>query len=289
MEAHTPRLPSRASRDRVLADDPELVELGLQTDAAHINLHFYNFEKHDYSARELEAITGVYDAALGDLDVALAELFKGLEHEGLLQNTIVVLTSDHGENLGDHHLFNHRFTLADSLTHVPLIAWVPGQPGGRLSGPVSTMDLFPTLCDWAGIPVPEGLEGAHLLDAPRPAVTRMELPLRREVETVQSVHADVDIEPWMRSGYAVVGAELGKVVRWDQGAVEGFDLAADPGERSPMAADEQLLGVLADWVASVPAYDPSLRTAADEPVHVRASQADLRAALEAMGYTAPDE
>ncbi len=289
MEAHTPRIPSRASRDRVLADDPELVELGLATDAGHINLHFYNFGKHDYTERELEAITGVYDASLGDLDAALAELWKGLEDEGLLDNTIVVLTSDHGENLGDHHLFNHRFTLAESLTHVPLVVWAPGLPSGRLRAPVTTMDLFPTLCAWAGVPVPDALKGIHLLDAPRPAVTRMELPLLREIETVKNVHPDVAVEPWVKSGHALVGDGLGKVIRWDERPAEGYDLSRDPGETSPVEPDPQLLEAVERWRASVPAYDPSKRTEADEPVHVRAGQEDLRAHLEALGYVADDE
>jgi arylsulfatase A-like enzyme len=289
MEAHTPRIPSRASRDRVLADDPELVELGLRTDAAHINLHFYNFGKHSYSEREIEAIEGVYDATLADLDIALAELFKGLESEGLLDDTIIVLTSDHGENLGDHGLFNHRFTLAESLTHVPLVVWAPGQPGGRLRGPVTTMDLFPTLAAWAGLPVPEHLDGIHLLDAPRPAVTRMEPPLRREIETVQSVHPDVAVDPWMKSGHALVDPTLHKVVRWDARPVQGFDLASDPAEERPIEADPEVLGAVESWRASVPPYDPSKRGPGDDPVHVRASQEELRQGLEALGYTTDDE
>lgn len=289
MEAHTPRIPSRASRDRVLADDPELVPLGLATDAAHINLHFYNFGKHDYTERELEAIVGVYDAALADLDIALAELWKGMEAQGLLDNTIIVLTSDHGENLGDHHLFNHRFTMAETLTHVPLVVWAPGLPNGRLAGPVSTMDLFPTLCAWTGIPAPEALEGIHLVDAPRPAVTRMEVPLAREIETVQAVHSDVAVEPWLRSGHAIVDDRLHKAIHWDERPAQGFDLADDPGELQPVEPDPELLEAIEAWKATVPPYDPSKRLPADQPVHVRASQGELREQLEAMGYVTDDE
>ncbi len=289
MEAHTPRIPSRASRDRVLADDPELVALGLRTDAAHINLHFYNFGKHDYTSRELEAIEGVYDATLADLDIALAELFKGLEAKELLQNTIIVLTSDHGENLGDNGLFNHRFTLAESLTHVPLVVWAPGRPGGRLRGPVTTMDLFPTLAAWAGIPVPVHLDGIHLLDAPRPAVTRMEPPLRREIETVKSVHPDVAVEPWMKSGHALVDDTLHKVVRWDSGPTMAYDLSSDPEEQRSVEVDPAAMDAVEAWRASVAPYDPSKRGPSDDPVHVRASQAELREQLNALGYTTDDD
>jgi len=288
MEAHTPRLPSMMGREAVLADDPELIDLGLKTDAGHINLHFYNFGKHDYSERELEAIRGVYDASLHDLDRATGFLLGRMKERGELDNTIVILTSDHGENLGDHHLFNHRFTLAESLTHVPLIISGPGIKPGRVDTPVSTMDLFPTLCDWADIECPEAIEGHHLLDAPRPAVTRMELPLRREIETVAEVYPDVEVEPWLKSGHALVDDDLGKVISWDGGDVIGYDLTNDPREERPIPAKQDQMRELVEWQESVPPYDPDWRTEADDPVHVRASQEELKAHLEALGYIQDD-
>jgi len=283
MEAHTPRVPSMASRKRIMAADPDLIDLGLKTDAAHINLHFHNFGKHDYTERELEAIRGVYDAALLDLDLATGALLGELRQRGLLDNTYVVLTSDHGENLGDHGLFNHRFTLAESLTHVPLILSGPDIEADRIEAPVSTMDIFPTLCDLAGLPVPEHLSG-HLIDDPRPAVTRMELPLRREIETVAEVYPDVEVEPWLKSGHALVDADLQKLVAWDGRDMLGYDLTVDPGENSPIPARQSQLRALSAWRDQVPPYDPTLRTEADDPVHVRASQEELKAQLEALGY-----
>ena len=283
MEAHTPRLPSMEAREAMMGDDPGLIELGLKTDASHINLHFYNFGKHDYTERELEAIRGVYDASLYDLDRATGFLLGRLKDRGDLDNTIVVLTSDHGENLGDHHLFNHRFTLADSLAHVPLIVSGPGIERGEIETPVSTMDIFPTLCAWSHVPVPKHLSG-HLTKAPRPAVTRMELPLRREIETVQAIHPDVQVEPWIKSGHAMVDADLQKLVRWDGGDVLSYDLHADPGEEQPGTPSQHQVKALQDWTRQVPPYDPEWRTEADDPVHVRASQEELKAHLEALGY-----
>ncbi len=283
MEAHTPRLPSMEARQAVI-DDPALIDLGLKTDAGHINLHFYNFGKHDYTERELEAINAVYDATLWELDQATGDLLAKLQARGDLDNTIVVLTSDHGENLGDHHLFNHRLTLADTLTHVPLIIRGPGIEAERVETPVSTMDVFPTLAAWMGIPRPPGLHKVHLLDNPRPAVTRMETPLRREIETVQAVFPDVEIEPWLRSGYAMVHGDLSKTVAWDEGDVYGFDLTADPGETTKVSPSQEHVRRMQRYKMTVPAYDPDNRTEADDPVHVRASQEELQQQLEALGY-----
>lgn len=291
MEAHTPRLPSMASRERVMADDPELVGLGLQTDAAHINLHFYNFGKFDYTPRELEAITGVYDAALADLDAATGDLLDELDRRGILDDTIVVLTSDHGENLGDHHLFNHRFALWDSLVHVPLVLHVPsGVAPGRVERPVNTIDLFATLSRLAGLALPPGISANDLLTGePAPAVTHLALPLAREIETVRAVYPDVPLEPWLRSGHAVVDGRR-KLIRLSDGTEALYDLSADPGERDPIDDPAERAALEADidgWLARWPRYDPSERGPTDDPAHVRASQEDLRAELEALGYAAP--
>jgi arylsulfatase A-like enzyme len=280
-----------ASRERVLADDPELIDLGLQTDAAHINLHFYNFGKFDYSPRELEAITGVYDAALADLDQATGELLDELDRRGILDDTIVVLTADHGENLGDHHLFNHRFALWDSLVHVPLVIHVPDRAPARIARPVSTIDLFATLSRLTGLSVPPGISSSDLLEGDgEPPVTHLALPLKREIETVKNVYPDVAVEPWLKSGYAVVD-DGRKLIRLSDGTTGLYDLATDPGELGPLsdpAEIEALTGEIDAWLGRWPPYDPGQRGPGDDPAHVRASQDDLRSELEALGYTAPD-
>ncbi|MEQ1503742.1 MAG: sulfatase [Myxococcota bacterium] len=294
MEAHTPRIPSMASRQQVMAGDPALIQLGLTTDAAHINLHFYNFGKYTYSDRQLAAITGVYDAALADLDRATADLLDELDRRGILDDTIVVLTADHGENLGDHHLFNHRFALWDSLVHVPLIVWAPGQAPGRVARPVSTLDLFANVARLAGVEPPDGISDHDWFGSvDAPAVTGLDLPLAREIETVHAVYPDVAVAPWLRQGHAIVdgGYKLIDLTTADgDRSTALFDLAADPGELAPVDDPQRtaaLLDETARWVAGWPPYDPADRGPGDDPAHVRASQDDLRAQLEALGYTAP--
>jgi arylsulfatase A-like enzyme len=94
MEAHTPRVPSKSARERVLT--PDLLQLGLDTDQSLFTEVAWIVGKHEYTDRQLEAIRGVYDASLVDLDDATAELFAGLEARGVLDDTIVVVLSDHG-------------------------------------------------------------------------------------------------------------------------------------------------------------------------------------------------
>ncbi len=287
MEAHTPRIPSMASRRRVLADDPELLPLGLATDAAHIRLHFYNFGKQEYAPRELDAIRRVYDAALRDLDDALGALVEGLRARGRLERTILVVTADHGENLGDRHLFNHRFDLGDSLARVPLVIRGPGVPAGRRAEAVSTLDVFPTVARLAGLAAPP-TDGGDLFVSPSPAVTTILTPLRREIETVANVHPDVAIAPWLRSGHALV-RDGRKLVDWSDGVRQTFDLSADPGEARGLPPDPELRSALDAWRARLSPYDPDERGAEDQPSHVRAGQDDLREQLEALGYLGAGE
>ena len=293
MEAHTPRIPSREAREAVIGDS-DRIALGLQTDAAHINLHFYNFGKHDYSEAELDAINGVYDATLWDLDQATHALFEGLASRGILDDTVVILTADHGENLGDHHLFNHRFAMWETLLHVPLIVRYPrGLEPSRVRTPVSTSSIFGTVCDLAGIPLPSdpAIQSPSLRSADLPApVSFMALPLEREVRSVQQVHPDVEVAPWLRSGHAIhVGDD--KWVEWSNGQAELYDLRTDRDERQNLSAVEETRAqqhhrALENWRKNRKLYDPDSRGPQDQPKAVRASQADLRNQLKALGYLA---
>lgn len=288
MEAHTPRVPSLDARRKVM--DEDAIARSLALDQSHIRLHFYNFGKQAYSDSDLEVIRGVYDAALVELDQVTGELVAALDRRGILEDTIVVITSDHGENLGDHHLFNHRFALWNSLAHVPLVVrWPRALAPARVERPVSTRDIFPTLARWAGIPTGSSRDLLAAVDVP---VTHLAMPLEREIRTVQNVHPDVVVAPWLRQGHAVHGAQF-KLLRWSTGARELYDVLADPGESTDVSAERTaevhaLDATLDAYVMALPRYDPERRTERDAPRNVRASQADLRNQLEALGYIQDD-
>jgi arylsulfatase A-like enzyme len=93
-----------------------------------------------------------YDDGIKYVDDMLGQLMAGLQQRGLTQNTIVVVTSDHGESLGQHHLSEHGLALYWELVHVPLIFWYPGHiPAGvRVSTPVTNADIGATLLNELG-------------------------------------------------------------------------------------------------------------------------------------------
>ncbi|MGH7657200.1 MAG: sulfatase, partial [Gemmatimonadales bacterium] len=94
-----------------------------------------------------------YDASIAFLDQEIDGLLEELQARGHLENTIVVLTSDHGELFGEHGLEGHGNGLYDPTLHVPLVIWYPPvvQTGRRIERPVTLRDLPATLLDLAGI------------------------------------------------------------------------------------------------------------------------------------------
>ena len=103
-----------------------------------------------------DILGALYDAEVADLDAHCARVEDLLEREGILGegvDTLFVVTADHGENLGEHGLIDHKLSVADPLLHVPLVMHWPGHlEGGRsVAEQVRLQDLFPTLLEAAGL------------------------------------------------------------------------------------------------------------------------------------------
>jgi arylsulfatase A-like enzyme len=103
-------------------------------------------------AEEIRAELDLYDGAIAYVDAQLDRLFTELQSRGILNNTVVIVTSDHGEQFGEHGLFLHGNSLYDQLLHVPLvILYPPNVPAGRrMADRVSLRDLPATVLDLVG-------------------------------------------------------------------------------------------------------------------------------------------
>ncbi|MGH2521873.1 MAG: sulfatase, partial [Anaerolineales bacterium] len=123
-------------------------------------------------AEDLEIMQALYDGELNYLDSKIGELVRFLELLGVLDETLLVVTSDHGDSLGEHGYLGHRVSLYDHLLHVPLIARYPGRfrAGRRVPQQVALVDLYPTFLEMAGAePASIHTNGFQSLLAPRPA------------------------------------------------------------------------------------------------------------------------
>ena len=110
--------------------------------------------------KQQELIHGYY-ACASYSDALIGQLLQSLDSLGLRGNTIIVIWGDHGWHLGDHDLWT-KHTDFEQATHAPLIISTPGIKGNKTQSMSEFVDIFPTLCDLTGIPIPQKLDGTSL-------------------------------------------------------------------------------------------------------------------------------
>jgi len=164
-------------------------------------------------------IRAAYDEEIAYVDHELDRFLEALEQRGLLERGLVLFTSDHGEELFDHGGFEHGHALWQELIHVPLIAWGAGVRPGRVTTPVSLVDVAPTLLEFAGVELTDEVEGRSLLDSLRGGNP----PGDRTLYAEQNLYG-TELKTALDWPYKlIVNPESGD--RWL------FDLDANPGER----------------------------------------------------------
>jgi arylsulfatase A-like enzyme len=117
---------------------------------------------------DFDYLESLYDGEIRYTDGVLDHLFTELGSEGFLENTVVIVTSDHGEEFGDHGGLLHGGKLFDELLRVPLIISGGGIAAGVVEPAlVSFVDIAPTILSIAGLPIPDTMEGRNLFDRSR--------------------------------------------------------------------------------------------------------------------------
>lgn len=147
-DAHLPHRPPQPFNERFGKIDSQYVDLDKIEDCLNRRFGFpYITKEVEITKEEWTVVKALYDAEISYIDYFLGKVFDYLEKYGILDSTAVLVTSDHGENLGDHQLASHVFCLYDTLLHVPLVIRFPKYPSTkrRISSLVSTVDILPTL------------------------------------------------------------------------------------------------------------------------------------------------
>lgn len=186
-----------------------------------------------------------YDGALWSLDREVQRLVAELERRGQLARTIIVLTSDHGEQFNDNGLNGHGNSLYLTLLHVPLVIYAPQHPaaGDRVAHVVSLRDLPRTLLDLAGIS-DTSLPGTALL--PRDSASLARLTPSPAISEVSSGIRDQPKNPTYYGDLkSVVGDSL-HVIRDGKGEYQVFAYRRDSAEVTNLARDRQV----AHWARS---------------------------------------
>ena len=120
--------------------------------------------KDHLNAAELKHVQALYAGEISMLDRWLGHFLEQAEIMGLMENTMIILTTDHGTHNGDHGRTGKNWVLWDEISHIPLIVWHPQfGHGTRRKQLVQPIDFFPTVLDAQGIETPEGLHGKSFL------------------------------------------------------------------------------------------------------------------------------
>jgi arylsulfatase A-like enzyme len=211
-----------------------------------------------------------YAGEVSYVDHALGALRTLLETRGLGGRTVVLVTADHGEGLGEHDVWFTHYGLHEPMLRVPLVIWAPGRvPAARHDAPARGLDVAPTLLRLAGLAVPGSMQGRDLLadGAAEPVVAEAE-----DGRQVAIVDGRWKLIRTLQRFHLVDGFAR------DAGAVELYDLVDDPGELRDRAGERpELVHALATRL------EPFARAHA-APARGAAPAPELAAQLRALGY-----
>ncbi len=177
------------------------------------------------SARDWQAVVDLYDAEIAYLDHEMGRLFARLKAQGQYDDTVIVISADHGELFGEHGLANHFKALSEEEIHVPLVLRYPARlPGGtRVSPLVQMSDVLPTVLELLGLTSVPEMDGQSLM----PLVARGE---RSATEVFSSLIRRPEADfPHTAPGHLVsVRTPESKYVWSSTGQHAFYDLRTDP-------------------------------------------------------------
>lgn len=206
-----------------------------------------------------------YDGEVRYADDEFGRILRVLEGK---PNTIVIISSDHGEEFFEHGGVDHGHTVYEELLRVPLIVKLPDSEPGRVNMPVDTIDLAPTVLDYLGIGAPSSMQGRSLL----PAIngSGCERP---------SFAGPTQLKGSSKEAVYYKGEKLIYDYRYREAAA-WYELAADPGESWPRPPSdfeaEKLWEMLTDWRAGNIELRRDYRAACEDGA--------IRDAMKTMGY-----
>jgi arylsulfatase A-like enzyme len=237
--------------------------------------------RRDPSEADVAQVVGLYDEDILYQDDMLGVLLDRLGEMGLDQRTVVVVLSDHGEELHDHGDWEHGERLFEELIRVPLVILVPGAralAGRRVSTPVQIVDVMPTLLRWFGLPGAEECQGRDLTPLADGGAIETRTVFCEEAHPVKGY----DLLSWARGGWKIIRRRPRDDAA--QPVVDQvFDLFRDPRERRDLAAVEphRLARLQRRLERAERRLGEPVATAARPPVHL---DARTRRQLEALGY-----
>ncbi len=208
------------------------------------------------SEADLSTWQELYKAEVAYADYHLGQLLDWLRNTGRLDNTLVIVVADHGENLGDHNLLNHQYCVYDTLLRVPLVMSCPAllPAGERVSRQVQTLDLFKTVLDLADVAAPPSASKNMLLKSEGRSFTIAEYgtPRTPHVRYLAKYGLVPNDLTRFERGLTAIRTDTHKLIVGTDGSVELYAWREDPLEsedltkRFPQLVTD-LHAALEDW------------------------------------------
>ena len=184
-----------------------------------------------------------YYGAVSFIDEQIGRIIRVLEKRGMLENTLILFTSDHGDMTGDHHFWRKAYPYESSAGIPMLIRWprtmgMENHRGKELTQPVELRDVFPTFLDAAGEAIPQSLDGKSMLPLIRGETEgwRPYIDLEHDVCYSGEIHWNALTDGrWKYIYHALNGSQ------------QLFDLKNDPGELNDLASDPSCARTLKAW------------------------------------------
>jgi arylsulfatase A-like enzyme len=202
----------------------------------------FNAGMHPTREVDWRRVRRLYAGDVATDDELFGEFLWMLRKEGFDANTVLIVTSDHGENLGEHGFVGHQFSAHETLLSVPLVVRAPGRlASGVRSDPVMLTDLFATTLDLAGVrgaPIPAQSRSlvASPLPVSRPLVAEAARPHRSILELLLQANPKFDTRP-LEVAYRTVRIGSLRLTEGDDGTEQLNDMTADPRQERNLAAE----------------------------------------------------
>lgn len=189
-----------------------------------------------------------YFAVITGLDHHIGRLIQELKRKHLFDNTIIIFSSDHGLSIGSHGLMGKQ-NLYDAGMKSPLIFTGPGIPHGKSSDAlIYLLDVYPTVCDLVGAPVPSGIDGKSFAPVIQGRAAGIRDSLFLAYRDVQRAVRD---DRWKLIRYPKI--DRNQLFDLQADPDEVHDLAGDPAEKSRI---EQMLAQMKEWQTKLGDADP---------------------------------
>ncbi|MFT5315227.1 MAG: arylsulfatase A-like enzyme [Candidatus Krumholzibacteriia bacterium] len=259
LEAHLPYDPSPQVRQALLPQH------GNQDVTGNWGME-YQSGKHSFDEVDWQRFRDLYWGDVATVDHLLSGITATLQEFGLAENTILIVCSDHGENLGDHELVDHQFSLHETLLSVPLIIRAPDYLEiGERNDPVMLSDLYATMREFAQIKGEVPVHSRSLLgeraSPSRPLVAEYAIPQRHLLNSLEQINPGMNRAAVERSLRSVRVGDM-RLTLGSDGQVQLHDLMSDEGQAVDLAAsrvaDVKALRALLQQELSV--YQPGGRS-----------------------------